>query len=132
MVKAGLSPRHPLMPDIEAISTWERLVVCVDAAFKFVAIIRKKAVRGPLSAEEKESARWAVYREIQVHVTAKEQERFSAFQDDHQVWRMRGRTAEVVPGEGGADRQFQAIDGGADGQRRGPRADPQRPPPGEQ
>ena len=66
VVSAGSVKRHPLMPEIKAISSRERRNHCVARSMKFVAVGQKKVVAGAIAEEEREAAKVLVFNEVQL------------------------------------------------------------------
>ena len=69
------------MPEIEAITSWERLIHCVACSMKFIAVVQKKVGPEAITEEEREAAKVLVFNEVQLELTDREKERYSGFQD---------------------------------------------------
>lgn len=95
MVTGQRPATNPLLPPFESFSTWERVVHNVACVYVFIDIVQRKRLPGRITEEERDAAKTIIYQEIQKEMSAAEMERFSPFQDEQQVWRMRGRTASA-------------------------------------
>lgn len=95
LVVAPTIARNPRIPPYEQFSTWERLIRNVACVQRMIDLAKRRASRGAITAEELSAAEHIILKDMQQHLTEREKNRLSAYEDDQGTWRMRSRLARA-------------------------------------